>query len=128
MYADDIYRFVSGGKNPGDFLDPITYHKEQAVMDSVLSTMGPLASLITDRMKEEFLGDVVDSMEEMKEQRPEFSLKKREDGLCMFFGERENGTGYCTIYEQRPKVCAEYHTNRCAGFRNIIIPEGDTEA
>jgi len=41
--------------------------------------------------------------------------KKRKDGYCTFLDKAMR----CSIYENRPKVCAEYKHNRCENIRCI---------
>jgi Fe-S-cluster containining protein len=42
------------------------------------------------------------------------TLKKGNDGLCVLLDKQSMK---CTIYDDRPKVCKDYTTNRCAKIR-----------
>jgi len=44
-------------------------------------------------------------------------MKQGDDGLCVALDRK---TRLCTIYEDRPKVCADYTTNKCSGIRECI--------
>jgi Fe-S-cluster containining protein len=43
-------------------------------------------------------------------------LKKGKDGQCLLL---DRTTMMCTIYEDRPKVCKEYTSNRCEKIREL---------
>jgi len=43
-------------------------------------------------------------------------LKKENSGYCVLMDPK---TMLCTIYQDRPKVCAEFKVNRCAGIRQL---------
>jgi len=43
-------------------------------------------------------------------------LKKGKDGLCILL---DRQTMKCKIYEDRPKVCKDYITDRCAKIRKL---------
>lgn len=43
-------------------------------------------------------------------------LNKGNDGQCVLLDRK---TMKCTIYEDRPKVCKDYTSNRCEKIRNI---------
>jgi len=45
-------------------------------------------------------------------------LKKNEDEYCILLDKK---TKLCSIYEDRPKVCRSYQTNRCEKIRELCI-------
>lgn len=46
------------------------------------------------------------------------TMNKNKDGLCTLL---DTNTMLCTEYENRPKVCQDYNTNRCEKIREYEI-------
>jgi len=122
LSEEDIERLEQAGKKNFKevFCIPVT---EGEMLDSILTKLGKLADIIPENVKRTFRGETHKSLVKLREKPSPWSLKKRKDGLCMFWGKRENGTGYCTVYEHRPYVCRIYRTDQCVDFRKLIIKE-----
>ncbi len=45
------------------------------------------------------------------------TLEKSDDGLCVLLDRK---TMLCSVYEDRPKCCKDYTTNRCSKIRECI--------
>jgi Fe-S-cluster containining protein len=48
------------------------------------------------------------------------TLKKR-NGACVFLDQKPDGTSRCSVYDDRPGACREYHQNKCGGIRELVI-------